>query len=113
MAEEGPQQRAALKDGERGGVSMKGDDFDWPRDIRGVPCIKITCAASELIPTVQYGNVTVGPVNVTRFVVDLDDDADLLEKINRVQSVCEQAVAGERQSVQALMRASLAGRASA
>jgi hypothetical protein len=112
MANEGPQQRAALADGERGGVSMKGNDFDWPRDIRGVPCIKITAAASELIPTVQYGNVTVGPITVTRFVPDLDDEADLLAKINQVQSVCEQAVAGERKSIQALMRASAAGRAS-
>lgn len=105
MAGEGPAMRQALADGEeRGNVSLKGDDFDWPRDIRGVPMIKVTCAAAELIPTVQYGNVTVGPVSVTRFVLDLDDDDDLLERINKVQSVCERAVAGERQSIQALMR---------
>jgi hypothetical protein len=94
-----------LKDGEeRSNVSMKGDDFDWPRDIRGMPAIKITCAAAELVPTVQYGNVTVGPISVTRFVVDLDDDEDLLKQINRTQAICEQAVAEERKTVQILMR---------
>jgi hypothetical protein len=107
---EGPQTRQALADGERtGGVSLKGDDFDWPRDLRNKPMIKITCAAAELIPTVQYGNVTVGPVTVTRFVRDLGDEnelepEDLLKQINDVQTVCERAVAEERQSIQALMR---------
>ena len=52
-----------------------------------MPCIKITCAAAELIPTVQYGNVMVGPVTVTRLSSTFDDDEDLLEKINQIQTV--------------------------
>lgn len=103
MAAEGPAMRQALVDGERGNVSMKGDDFA-PVDVRGVPLMKISCAAAELIPTVQYGNVTVGPVTVTRWVTDLDDQDDLLEKINWVINVCERAVAGERRNIQTLMR---------
>lgn len=106
MAEEGAQQRASLRDGENfGGVSMKGNDFDWPRDVNGRPMIKLTCAAAELIPTVQYGNVTVGPVSATRFVNDTDDDTELLGQFNWLQTVCERAVAEERKSIQILMRA--------
>lgn len=112
MAAEGPQQRQALKDGEeRTNVSLKGDDFDWPRDELGWPMVKITAAAAELVPTVQYGNVTVGPVTVTGFERLLRDDKgvfdedDLVKKINRFQAVCERAVAEERKSIQILMRA--------
>lgn len=106
MAGEGAQQRQALKDGEAfGDVSMKNDGFDWPRDVSGRPLIKITCAAAELIPTVQYGNVTVGPVSGTRFVVDTDDTEELLSQFNWLQTVVERAVAEERKSIQMLMRA--------
>lgn len=100
---EGPEQRATMAQSLKGSVTMP-SDYDWPRDENGKPMIKVSCGAAELIPTVQYGNVTVGPVIVTCFVPDRDDDADLLAQINRVQSVCERAVADERQTVAALMR---------
>lgn len=69
----------------------------------GVPMARITCAASELIPTRQYANVIVGPITVTRFVVDGDDD-HLRVEINRTQSLCEEAVAEERKTLQGLLR---------
>lgn len=106
----GAQQRAALKDGERfGDVSMKADGFDWPRGENGKAMLKVTAAAAELIPTVQFGNVTVGPCSVTRFVEDLGEE-EMLKQISKVQTVCELAVAEERLSVQALMRAHIAQR---
>lgn len=66
--------------------------------------IKITSSAAELIPTVQYGNITVGPVAATRFVRDLDDDEHLKAEIRRVQAVVEEIVAEDRQTVAVLMR---------
>lgn len=46
-----------------------------PRGIRGNPMAKIEMACSELIPTGQYANVTVGPVRITAYV-DLDRDSN-------------------------------------
>jgi hypothetical protein len=40
----------------------------WPRGIDGTPMTRIEFSVSELIPTGQYANVTIGPVRVTSFV---------------------------------------------
>lgn len=61
----------------------------------------ISCGASELIPTVQYGNCLVGPISVTRMV---DDDDNLAAEIQKTQQLCEAAVAEERQTIHALTR---------
>jgi hypothetical protein len=42
-----------------------------PRGIKGRPMARLEFSASELIPTGQYANVTVGPVRVTTWI-DLD-----------------------------------------
>lgn len=47
------------------------DSEAWPRNPNGRPMAKITMTASELVPTGQYANVSVGPAQVTAFV-DLD-----------------------------------------
>src|ERR1700690_2111994 len=75
----------------------------------GVPYIQITCAAAELIPTVQYGNCSVGPIIVKRWVEDTGVD-DLKKEIRATQSLCEEAVAEDRQTVHALTRQSTEGR---
>jgi len=49
------------------------DADSWPRGVSGQPMMKITMTASELIPTGQYANVSVGPAQITAFV-----DADRL-----------------------------------
>jgi hypothetical protein len=51
----------------------------WPRGVNGNPMQKIVMTASELIPTGQYANVSVGPAQITAFVdsdkeLELDDD---------------------------------------
>lgn len=61
----------------------------------------ITCGASELVPTVQYGNCTIGPISVQRVVAD---DANLAAEIQKTQQLCEAAVAEERQTIHALTR---------
>lgn len=43
---------------------------DWPVDSKGKPMVKVSNGAQEKIPTVQYGNITIGPATVTKFVED-------------------------------------------
>ncbi len=92
--------RAAREQAEKTGVTQT----DWPRDAFGSPMIRISCAAAELIPTAAYANVTVGPIVVTRFVVDASDEA-LTEEIRRTQKICETAVAEDRQTLHEQIRA--------
>lgn len=44
------------------------DSESWPRGVTGQPMVKILMTASELIPTGQYANVSVGPAQITAFV---------------------------------------------
>ena len=81
---------------------------DWPF-FCGVPMVKISCAAAELVPTQQYGNATVGPVQITFFATAdgeiMFDLAGIKKAISMGQSACERAVAEDRQTVQILARA--------
>lgn len=47
------------------------DSEAWPRSASGRPMAKITMTASELVPTGQYANVSIGPAQITAFI-DLD-----------------------------------------
>jgi len=44
------------------------DSLGWPRGVRGQPMARIVMTASELIPTGQYANVSVGPAQITAFI---------------------------------------------
>lgn len=105
MSAEGPQMRLAREQGEKNLIEQ-----DVPLGSNGKPLIKITCSAAELIPTVQYGNVTCGPVTVARYVEDTGDNKDLKNEIRITQTLCEEAIAEDRQSVHALTRQSTEGR---
>lgn len=105
MSAEGPQMRMARDEG----VKLI-ENSDVHLGINGKPLVKITCSAAELIPTVQYGNCSVGPIVVQRFVEDTGDDKNLKNEIRSTQSLCEEAVAEERQTVHALTRQSTEGR---
>lgn len=98
MASETPALKQALSQAEATNVT----DQEWPR-VDGVPMVKISCAATELVPTVQYGNVTVGPVVVTRFIPDGDPD-HIKAWIKHTQELTENAVSEDRETVHALMR---------
>lgn len=65
----------------------------------GMPLVMVSCAATELVPHVQFGNVTIGPVVVTRFVPDGTDE-ELVEQGRRVQRIAETICAAERRLVQ-------------
>jgi hypothetical protein len=51
-------------------VAVQSDDA-IPRGVRGRPMAKLEFSASELVPTGQYANVTIGPVRATVWI-DLD-----------------------------------------
>lgn len=104
MAGETPQLKLAREEGEK-----NIQDLEIVTGVNNKPLIKISCAAAELIPTVQYGNCTVGPVTVTRYVEDIGID-NLKNEIRVTQSLCEEAIAEDRQSVHALTRQSTEGR---
>lgn len=108
MSEEGPKTRQTTKE------TLQNLAFaarEVPRDEFGTPLVEISCAASELIATANYSNVTIGPVIVRRWVPDGTDD-QLSQHIRDTQALCEAAVAEDRQTVHALIRQSEAGRAS-
>lgn len=52
------------------------ENADVPRGVNGTPMAKITFSASELIPTGQYANVSVGPAQVQVYV---DIDREVVE----------------------------------
>lgn len=105
MAGETPQLKLAREEGEK---NIQDSEVIVGSNNR--PLVKISCAASELIPTVQYGNCSVGPVVVQRYVEDTGDLKDLKNEIRATQTLCEEAVAEDRQSVHALTRQSTEGR---
>jgi hypothetical protein len=64
------QSRAKAKSSaDRGNQQLESVDSEaWPRGVNGQPMMKILMTASELIPTGQYANVSVGPAQITAFV---------------------------------------------
>jgi len=56
----------SVKQANRQQEVVEGDG--WPRTSDGRPMVKITMTASELIPTGQYANVSVGPCQITCFI---------------------------------------------
>lgn len=57
---------------------------------------EITVSVSELIPTAQYANVTVGPFTVTRTV---PDDETLEQSIKDTYDVADSALQTKRDEV--------------
>lgn len=45
-----------------------------PVGVDGRPMALISMTVSDKVPTVQFGNVVVGPVTITRYIDDLGDD---------------------------------------
>jgi hypothetical protein len=111
MAEEGPQMRAALAQANKQTNSNVEVIGNWPF-YDGVPMVKISCAAAELIPTQAYGNVSVGPTQITYFASPdgqvLFDEPGIKAAISLGQKMCEASVAEERETVAVLMRSNVA-----
>lgn len=96
MSGETPQMKLAR---EKGFSTLEDDEIVFGSN--GRPLIQIYCSTSELIPTMKHGNVTCGPVIVKRYV---EDDVDLRQEIIKTQTVCEEALAENRQTVHALTK---------
>lgn len=65
----------------------------------GLPLIEISVCASELIPTGEYANVTVGPVRMTKYIRDPQDDDTLVEMINDMCELIEVGVVAEQREL--------------
>lgn len=104
MASETPQQKIAREAGEHTMVLV-----ERAMDPFGSPMVRISVAAAELVPTVQYGNATIGPVVVDRFITDGDDD-HILGALRSTVKLVEQVVAEERMTLQQQIQARLAGK---
>jgi hypothetical protein len=102
MATETPQQKLA---GQKGadGLAAALDRLSWPTDGFGTPMVRISAAAAELVPTIQYGNATVGPVIVEKFVPDGPPE-QIKAEIKALQSMVETAVAEDRQTLHEQLR---------
>lgn len=87
---------AVARKGDRKSVDMSGS---WPVDADGVPLLQISFTASELIPTGDYANVTVGPVTVTKFIPDPQDDDALAEELNGLAEVVEAKCISEQREL--------------
>lgn len=111
MSAETPQLKLAREEGEKNLVEK-----DIPLDPNGTPLVRVTCSAAELIPTVQYGNVTVGPASVVVWVpinfkgFNDEEKNSIKLAMRETQSICEEAIAEDRQTVHALTRQSTEGR---
>lgn len=79
---------------QRRNVDMSGP---WPVDAdTGLPLVQISFTASELIPTGEYANVCVGPVTVTKFIRDPEDDDELVEEMNNLAELVEAGCISEQ-----------------
>ena len=99
MAQETAQMKLAREQAEK----TNAVEHDWPRDAFNTPMVKISCAAAELIPHRQFGNITVGPVQVTRFVIDGPDEV-ISGEIERSQRLCDAAVARDSETLHEQIR---------
>lgn len=59
-----------------------------PIGVDGRPMTMISMTVSDKVPTVQFGNVVVGPVTLTRYIDDLGDDlAGRQHRIDRAREL--------------------------
>lgn len=71
----------------------------WPHDAEGNPMAIVIGAASDLVPTVQFGNVCVGPATIMRPVTN-DSMEDVIASAREVQKAAEYIVGTERRILQ-------------
>lgn len=66
--------------------------MNWPLDKNGNPMVKVSNGVKETIPTVPYGNITLGPAYVEKFV---EDDAEAINQGLRECLIRAEVVLGE------------------
>lgn len=65
----------------------------------GWPMAMVTGTASDLVPTVQFGNLMVGPVSVTRWIEDSGPES-VIEGTQEAQRMAEAVCGSERRIIQ-------------
>jgi hypothetical protein len=90
--------------------------MDTPVNSNGEPLVKIQVAAAELVPTGQYSNVSIGPVQITMWIdpdeKELDSKrlANIAQQVNQAAFVIEKdVVAVQRNLVLQSMQEALDG----
>ena len=78
---------------------------NWPSDLKGKPMAQVSWSMHELINLGNYSNVTIGPVRVTRFVLDRQVDKGLKQCKEDVES----SLAEEREQILNVINAQKAG----
>jgi hypothetical protein len=73
--------------------------MSWPTEPDGTPMAVVVGAASDLVPTVPFGNVQIGPVTIMRPVTNGELD-QLIEDGRAVQKAAQFIVGAERRIVQ-------------
>lgn len=71
----------------------------WPHDENGKPMAIVVGAVAELVPTVQYGNITVGPTMIMRPIPN-GPRQQQIDDARRVQRDAEFVCGVERRSSQ-------------
>lgn len=71
----------------------------WPHDADGLPMAIVVGTASDLVPTVQFGNVLVGPVAIMRPVANGDLE-QLIKDAQETQKAAEFVCGSERRLIQ-------------
>jgi hypothetical protein len=80
-------------------AAISGVDGNLANGSNGSPMAIVTGTASDHLPTVQFGNVLVGPVSITRWVED-DGDESVIEAARSVQKMAEAVCGSERRIIQ-------------
>lgn len=80
------------------GKAKSVESINWPVDEDGTPMAMISMAASELVPTGKFANVTIGPATITKFVRDGDGD-HLAAEVNVLAETIEQKVIAEQREI--------------
>lgn len=74
--------------------------------VNGTPAIKIMASFEEKIGLPNYSSVTVGPISVSRFVEDGDEE-HIREEIKTTARIVEDFLAEERQHILNMMQESV------
>lgn len=69
----------------------------WPVDENG-PLVKISIAVSELVPTGNYANVTIGPAQATKFVPNASKE-DLVKEFEALSEIVEESLGSRRAAI--------------
>ena len=69
-----------------------------PVDGKGVPLVKISFAAQELLPTGKFANITVGPASDEKYVPDGSQE-DLAKAIHELAKPVEWALGHRRDEI--------------